>query len=102
MSEAPLAPDETGGPHYDPQVLLPWKGRHWKPGLSTYYDGTDEGPFKVITWNLSFILKRMLVALIITFYPHITGKAQIWTLVGLHICSVYPYVICWKYQSNLF
>jgi hypothetical protein len=95
-------PDISEDPIYDPQEILPWKGRYWKPGCSAFYYGTDMKPRHVVIMNVCFILKRILLAFTIVMYPYFTGMIQTYILVSIQAFFMFPHVMIWRYQSCLF
>jgi hypothetical protein len=56
-------------------------------------------PIHVVTYNISFLLKRIILALVLVFYKYLSGKIQTYIIVVVHLMFFYPYFICWCYMS---
>ena len=49
--------------------------RLWRKGFSEMYDITDMKPIHVVVFNVSFILKRFLLACVLVLYKPLSGNS---------------------------
>jgi len=75
------------------------KKRLWRRGFSEFYDTTDMKPIHVVTYNLVFLLKRFVLAMVLVFYRFIPGKAQVYVFAGIQGVFILHYFIFWWYMS---
>ena len=73
--------------------------RKWRRGFSEFYEMTDSRPFHVVIYNLLFIQKRFILALLLVCYAILPGIIQPIVIVVVHLLFMLQYGIFWMYMS---
>lgn len=63
--------------------------RLWRKGFSEFYDITDMKPRHVLTFNILFILKRLILAIILVCYKILSGSILTYVLAFVHIAFLF-------------
>lgn len=56
-------------------------------------------PRHVLTFNILFILKRFILALLLVMYKVLTGSIQTYVIAIVHIAFLFHFCTCWWYMS---
>lgn len=73
--------------------------RLWRRGFSEFYDITDMKPRHVLTFNIIFILKRLILAFLLVLYRPMKGSVQVYVIAVIHLVFCFHYFVCWWYMS---
>lgn len=56
-------------------------------------------PRHVVTFNILFILKRFVLALLLVMYKVLSGNIQTYVIAIVHLVFLFHYCTCWWYMS---